>query len=47
LETHQQFLSLDLWREVTCEICGELIDEVGDSGDNKDAEDLFFDDQGI
>jgi uncharacterized membrane protein YvbJ len=32
---------------VACEICGALIDEIGDSGDNKDSEDLFFDDEGI
>jgi uncharacterized membrane protein YvbJ len=32
---------------VVCKICGALMDEVGDSGDNKDSEDLFFDDEGI
>jgi hypothetical protein len=32
---------------IVCENCGALIDEVGDSGDNKDSEDLFFDDEGI
>jgi uncharacterized membrane protein YvbJ len=31
----------------TCENCGALMDEIGDSGDNKDSEDLFFDDEGI
>jgi len=31
----------------SCENCGALMDEVGDSGDNKDSEDLFFDDEGI
>ena len=31
-----------------CENCGTLrFDEIGDSGDNKDSEDLFFDDEGI
>ena len=25
-----------------CENCGALNDEIGDSGDNKDSEDLFF-----
>ena len=31
-----------------CENCGTLrFDEIGDSGDNKDPEDLFFDDEGI
>jgi hypothetical protein len=29
------------------ENCGVLVDDVGDSGDNKDSEDLFFDDEGI
>ena len=32
---------------VAYEICGALMDEVGDSGDKKDSEDLFFDDEGI
>ena len=32
---------------IVCEICGALMDDVGDSGDNKDSEDLFFDDEGI
>lgn len=33
---------------VTCEFCGTLrFDEIGDSGDNQDSEDLFFDDEGI
>ena len=32
---------------VASEICGALMDEVRDSGDNKDSEDLFFDDEGI
>ena len=32
---------------VACEICGALMDEIGDSGDNKDSKDLFFDDEGI
>lgn len=31
-----------------CENCGaEKDDDIGDSGDNKDSEDLFFDDEGI
>jgi uncharacterized membrane protein YvbJ len=30
-----------------CENCGALMDEIGDSGDNKDSEDLFFDDEGL
>ena len=31
-----------------CENCGALRDDdLGDSGDNKDSEDLFFDDEGI
>jgi len=31
-----------------CDNCGSLRDdEVGDSGDNQDSEDLFFDDEGI
>jgi hypothetical protein len=25
---------------ITCENCGALMDEIGDSGDNKDSEDL-------
>ena len=32
---------------VACEICDALIDKIGDSGDNKDSEDLFFDYAGI
>jgi len=32
---------------IVCENCGALMDEIGDSGDNKDSEDLFFDDEGI
>jgi len=32
---------------IVCENCGALMDETGDSGDNKDSEDLFFDDEGI
>jgi rubredoxin len=29
-----------------CEECGALrFDEIGDSGDNQDSEDLFFDDE--
>jgi len=31
---------------VTCEFCGALrFDEIGDSLDNQDSEDLFFDDE--
>jgi hypothetical protein len=31
-----------------CKECGTLrFDEIGDSGDNKESEDLFFDDEGI
>ena len=31
-----------------CENCGaDRDDRIGDSGDNKDSEDLFFDDEGI
>jgi hypothetical protein len=31
-----------------CENCGALRDDdTGDSGDNRDSEDLFFDDEGI
>jgi hypothetical protein len=31
-----------------CENCGtDRDDNIGDSGDNKDSEDLFFDDEGI
>ena len=31
-----------------CKNCGALRDEnIGDSGDNKDSEDLFFDDEGF
>jgi uncharacterized membrane protein YvbJ len=33
---------------VTCEFCGALrFDEIGDSGDNQDSEDHFFDDKYI
>ncbi len=33
---------------VACENCGALRDnDIGDSGDNRDSEDLFFDDEGI
>jgi hypothetical protein len=32
---------------IICENCGALMDEIGDSGDNEDSEDLFFDDEGI
>ena len=31
---------------VACEFCGALrFDEIGDSGDSQDSEDLFFDDE--
>jgi hypothetical protein len=31
-----------------CDNCGALKDDdIGDSGDNKDSDDLFFDDEGI
>lgn len=30
-----------------CENCGTPRDDIGDSGDNKDSEDLLFDDEGI
>jgi predicted amidophosphoribosyltransferase len=31
-----------------CDNCGaSRNDDIGDSGDNKDSEDLFFDDEGI
>ena len=31
-----------------CDKCGALKDDdIGDSGDNQDSEDLFFDDEGI
>jgi hypothetical protein len=32
---------------ITFENCGALMDEIGESGDNKDSEDLLFDDEGI
>jgi len=32
---------------LVCENCGALMDEIGDSGDSQDSEDLFFDDEGI
>jgi hypothetical protein len=32
---------------VTCENCGALRDDVGDSGDNRDSEDLFFDEEDV
>ncbi len=33
--------------EIICENCGALMDEIDYSGDNKDSEDLFFDDEGL
>lgn len=33
---------------VACENCGSFrADDIGDSGDNRDSEDLFLDDEGI
>jgi hypothetical protein len=33
---------------IVCENCGaSRDDDIGDSGDKKDSEDLFFDDEGI
>jgi hypothetical protein len=33
-------------RKITREFGSALMDEIGDSGDNKDSDDLFFDDEG-